>query len=147
MINAVLAFLPKPLLFWGSLFLVLLVGIQTARVSSLTKENAQYEVAVEQCKKTNDANKEVVEFLQLQNDQCLADRREDETRLANQVAAWNAEKALLIEKAEDIEIRNVEVYRDPDCTELALLNVTDVCPDFVNRMRERAESYNRIRND
>jgi len=147
MINAVLAFIPKPVFAGIVVVLALSTGLQTCRVSSLTTENAQYEVAVEQCAKTNARNKDTVEFLKLQNDQCLAGRREDETRLANQVAAWNAEKTLLIEKAEDIEIRNVEVYRDPDCTELALLDVSNVCPAFVDRMRQRAESYSRIRND
>ncbi len=126
------------------LFLFVVQQFQSARLRS---ENARYEVAVAQCVKTNTQNKEVVEFLKLQNTQCLDGRRADETNLANQVAAWNAERELLTEKAEDIEIRNVEVYRDPDCKELALLNVADVCPAFVERLRQRAESYNGIRND
>lgn len=144
--NALLAFVPKPVLF-GFLIAALLVStLQSCRVKSLTAENAQYETAVEQCAKTNAQNKDVVEFLKLQNSQCLDGRRADETNIANQVAAWNAEKALLIEKAENVEVQNVEVYRDPSCAELAQMDITNVCPAFVDRLRERAESYNGIRN-
>lgn len=125
--------------------LVILLGWQTGRVNSLVEENAKYEVAVEQCAKTNEKNKGAIDFLKLQNDQCLADRVEDETRLANEVAAWNAEKALLIEKAENVKAKNIEVYRTPSCAELAQLDITAVCPDFADGLRKRAESYNRVR--
>ena len=145
--NALLAFVPKPVLLGLFIAAVLVAGLQSCRVDSLKDENAAYEVAVEQCAKTNAANKDAVAFLKLQNTQCLDQRREDETKVANQVAAWNAEKALLTEKAAEIEIRNVEVYRDPSCNELAQMDITNICPDFVNGMRNRAESYNRIRNN
>lgn len=144
--NALLAFVPKPILLALVIAFALIAGTKSCTVNKLQKENAAYETAVEQCAKTNAQNKDVVEFLKLQNTQCLDDRRADETNVANQVAAWNAEKALLTEKAEQIEIRNVEVFRDPDCSELAQMDITNICPDFVNRMHDRAESYNRIRN-
>ncbi len=144
--NALLAFVPKPILLALVIAFALIAGTKSCTVNKLQKENAAYETAVEQCAKTNAQNKDVVEFLKLQNTQCLDDRRADETNLANQVAAWNAEKALLTEKAAQIEIQNVEVFRDPDCSELAQMDITNICPDFVNRMRDRAESYNRIRN-
>ena len=139
-------FVPKPVYAGILITVVLLFGFQSCSVEKLKKENAAYEVAVEQCAKTNKANKTVVEFLKLQNSQCLDARREDETRLANAAAAWEAEKAALIERGQEVEVRNVEVYREPSCAELAQLDISAVCPDLANGLRQRAESYNRVRN-
>ena len=139
-------FIPKPVYAGILLTVILLFGFQSCSVEKLKKENARYEAAVEQCVKTNQSNKRSIEFFKLQNDQCLDDRRADEIKLANAVAAWNAEKALLTEKAAEVEIQNIEVYRTPSCAELAQVNVTDICPAFVERVRRRAESYNGIRN-
>ena len=146
MFATALAFVPKPVLLGVLIAFALIAGTKSCTVNKLQKENAAYVVAVEQCVKTNAQNKDAIEFLKLQNTQRLDGRREDETNVANQVAAWNAERALLTEKAAQVEIRNVEVFRDPDCSELAQMDITNICPDFVNRMRDRAESYNRIRN-
>ena len=144
--NALLMLVPKPILLGLVVAFGLLAGMQSCRVDNLQEENAAYEVAVEQCAKTNKQNKTVVAFLKLQQTKCLDGRRADETNLANQVAAWNAERELLTEKAEEIELHNVEVYREPSCAELAQMDITNVCPTFVDRLRERAESYNRVRN-
>ncbi len=145
--NALLAFIPKPVFAGIVVVLLLTTGLQTCRVSDLTDENARYEVAVEQCATTNARNKDTVEFLQLQNSQCLDARRQDETQLANASAAWEAERQLLIENAANVERTTVEVFRDPDCAELAQMDINNVCPDFVDGLRQRAESYNRVRND
>ena len=145
--NALLAFIPKPVMAGAIIVLALSLTWQTWRVNSLVKENAKYEVAVEQCAKTNAKNKDVVAFLQLQQDRCLAGRQADETNLANQVAAWNVEKALLKEKADNVKAQSIEVYRDPSCAELAQLDITNVCPDFVDGLRKRSENYNGIRNN
>ena len=144
--NALLMLIPKSVLLGLVIAFGLLAGMQSCRVNNLQDENARYEVAVEQCAKTNKQNKTVVTFLKLQHTQCLDGRRADETNIANQVAAWNAERELLTEKAEEIELHNVEVYREPSCAELAQMDITNVCPDFVDRLRKRAESYNRVRN-
>lgn len=144
--NALLAFIPKPVLLGFLIAFALLAGTKSCTVNKLQKENAAFEVAVEQCVKTNRANKRNIEFYKLQNDQCVDDRVADETNLANQVAAWNAEKKLLTERAAEIEVQNVEVYRAPSCSELAQMDITNICPAFVERMRGRAESYNGIRN-
>ncbi len=147
MINTILAFIPKPVFVGIVLMLALSTVVQSCRVDSLKDENARYEVAVEQCTTTNEKNKGAIDFLKLQNSQCLDGRREDETQVANQVAAWNAEKALLIEKAENVKAESIEVYRTPSCAELAQLDITAVCPDFANGLRKRAENYNGIRDD
>lgn len=144
--NAILAFIPKPLLFWLSVVLLVLSVVNHFRINDLQAENARYETAVEQCAKTNRQNKQAIETVKLINQQCIADREADETRHANAVAAWNAEKKLLQEKADETAAQIVEVYRDPTCEELAKLNVTDVCPAFVDGLRRRAESNNRIQN-
>lgn len=145
--NALLALIPKPVLLGLFIAAAVLASMQSCRVNNLQDENARYEVAVEQCAKTNKQNRTVVDFLKLQNTQCLDERRADETNLANQVAAWNAERELLTEKAAEIEIQNVEVFREPDCKELALLDINAICPAFTERLRQRTESYNRVRND
>ena len=139
-------FVPKTVYAVAVGFLFVLFCFQQFELKSLRAENARYEAAVEQCAKTNRQNKDVVKFLKLQNSQCLDARREDETRLANAAAAWEAERAALIERGQEVEIRNVEVYREPSCAELAQLDINAVCPDLANGLRRRAESYNRIRN-
>jgi len=146
MFATALAFVPKPVLLGVLIAFALIAGTKSCTVNKLQKENAAYVVAVEQCVKTNTQNKNAIRTIKLINEQCLDDRRADETNVANQVAAWNAEKALLTEKAAQIEIRNVEVFRDPNCSELAQMDISNICPAFVERLRQRAESYNRIRN-
>lgn len=143
----IIDFVPKAVYAGAVVLLFILFSINQLSLGKLRKENAAYEVAVEQCAKTNAQNKDVVEFLKLQNSQCLDARREDETRLANSAAAWEAERAALLERGQEVEIRNVEVYREPSCAELAQLDINAVCPDLANGLRRRAESYNRIRND
>lgn len=140
--NMVLAFLPKPLLFWSAIAVTVLLGIQSARLDRAQNNVAKYETAVAQCVTTNAQNKTAIEFFKLQNNQCIADREADETKMANAAAAWNAERQLLKEQANDRADRIVEVYREPDCEELAKLNITRVCPAFVDGLRKRAEGNN-----
>lgn len=144
--NAILAFIPKPLLFWLTVTLLFLSVVNHYRINSFQAEVARYEVAVAQCAKTNGQNKTAIEFFKLQNDQCLAGRRADETKHANAVAAWNAEKELLNSQAEDRAADIVEVYREPDCEELAKINIANVCPAFVDGLRQRADSIDRVQN-
>lgn len=146
-LKAVIDFVPKAVYFGLLIAALTLCTIQSCRVDDLKNENATFAAAVKQCEKTNSKNRTVVDFLKLQNSQCIDERKADETRLANAAAAWEAEKKLLQEKAENVEVQNVEVYRTPSCAELAQMDINNVCPDFVNRMRQRAESYNRVRND
>jgi len=139
-------FVPKGVYAGAVVLLFILYTINQLSLGKLRQENAAYEVAVEQCATTNSNNKTAIEFLKLQNTQCLDERRQDETTLANAAAAWDAEKAALLERGQEVEIRNVEVYREPSCAELAQLDINAVCPDLANGLRQRAESYNRVRN-
>ena len=144
--NAILAFIPKPVLA-GLLVAALVVStIQSCRVDNLKTENAQYETAVEQCVTTNGQNKTAMEFMKLQNEQCLDGRRSDETIHANAVAAWTVERELLKVIADEKGNNVVEVFRDPDCADFAKINITDICPGMVDGLRRRAEDHNGIRN-
>lgn len=142
--NAILAFIPKPVLFWLAVTLLVLSVVNHFRIGNLQAENARYEAAVAQCVVTNGQNKTAISFFKLQNEQCLDERRADETKLANAVAAWNAEKQILQEQANDRAETIVEVYREPNCEDFAKINITDVCPAFVDGLRRRAESNNRV---
>jgi len=144
--NALLAFIPKPVLFWVAAALLAVSVVNHFRINNLQAENARYEVAVDQCAKTNRQNKDVVEFLKLQNTQCLDGRRSDETQHANAVVAWTVERELLKAKANEKGDDILEVYREPTCADLAQLNLTDACPGLVNGLRRRAENHNGIQN-
>lgn len=144
--NALLAFIPKPVLA-GLLIAALFVSaIQTWRVDSLKTENALFEVAIQQCEITDQRNKQAVEAVKLINKQCLDDRRSDERAHTNAVVAWTIERELLKVKANEKADNVVEVFREPDCADFAKINITDICPGMVDGLRRRAESHNRIRN-
>ncbi len=145
--NAILAFIPKPVLAGLLVAAVLVAALQTWRVGGLKAENAFFEAAVAQCVKTNDQNKNAIDFLKLQNTQCLDDRRSDERAHANAVVAWTVERELLKVKANEKADNVVEVFREPTCADFAKINITDICPGMVDGLRRRAESHNRIRND
>jgi len=145
--NAILAFIPKPVLAGLLVACAFAAALQTWRVGNLKTENAFFEVAVAQCVKTNDANKGAIDFLKLQNSQCIDGRRADETAQQNAVIAWTVERELLKVKANEKADNVVEVFREPTCADFAKINITDICPGMVDGVRRRAESHNRIRND
>lgn len=144
--NALLAFIPKPVLAGLLVAAAFVAAVQTWRVGNLKVENAFYEVAVQQCEVTDRRNKEAVETVKLINQQCLDDRRSDERAHANAVVAWTVERELLKVKANEKADNVVEVFREPDCADFAKINITDICPGMVDGLRRRAESHNRIRN-
>ena len=145
--NAILAFIPKTVLAGLLIAAVFVAGIQTWRIDGLKTENAFYEVAVEQCKTTNDQNKTAIATIKLINTQCLDDRRSDERVHANAVVAWTVERELLKVKANEKADDVVEVFREPDCADFAKINITAICPGMVDGLRRRAENHSRIRND
>lgn len=140
--NALLAFVPKPVLF-GLLIAALIVStLQSCRVDKLKTENALFEVAVEQCAKTNANNVTKFTELQMKNNACVEGRQADETQHASAVAAWNVDREKLKVLANEKQTEIVEVFREPDCAELAQLNINNICPAFVSGLRQRAESLN-----
>ena len=145
--NALLAFIPKPVLAGLLVAAAIIAALQTWRVGNLKTENAFFEAAVDQCVVTNGQNKDAIEFLKLQNTQCLVDRRSDERAHANAVVAWTVERELLKVKANEKADNVVEVFREPTCADFAKVNITAICPGMVDGLRRRAESHNGIRND
>ena len=111
--------------------------------SDLAVANANLDTAVA----TNRRNSRAIDTIKLINEQCLDDRRADETRHANARAAWASERNTLeVEANAARQIETIEVYRTPSCVELAQLDINDVCPDLANSLRERTARSNRIRN-
>lgn len=146
MINALIAFIPKPV-FAGLLIAATVVAVfQTWRVGNLKTENALFEVAVKQCEVTDRQNKQAVEAVKLINQQCLDDRRSDERAHNNAVVAWTVERELLKVKANEKADNVVEVFREPTCADFAKVNINNICPGMVDGLRRRAESHSRIRN-
>lgn len=142
--NALLAFIPKPVLAGLLVACAFAAAVQTWRVGNLKTENAFYEVAVEQCKTTNDQNKQAIETIKLINTQCLDERRSDERQHANAVVAWTVERELLKANANEKGNTIVEVFREPNCADFAKVNITNICPGMVDGLRRRAENHNRI---
>jgi len=144
--NAILAFIPKPVLAGLLIAAAFVAAVQTWRVGNLKTENALFEVAVKQCEVTDRRNKEAVEAVKLINQQCLDGRRSDERAHSNAVVAWTIERELLKVKANEKADNVVEVFREPDCADFAKVNITDICPGMVDGLRRRAENHSRIRN-
>ncbi len=144
--NALLAFIPKPVLAGLLIAAALVAALQTWRVGNLKTENALFEVAVQQCEVTDRRNKEAVETVKLINQQCLDDRRSDERAHQNAVVGWTIERELLKVKANEKADNVVEVFRDPTCADFAKVNINNICPGMVDGLRRRAENHSRIRN-
>jgi len=144
--NALLAFIPKPVLAGLLIAAGFVAALQTWRVGNLKTENALYEVAVQQCEVTDRRNKEAVETVKLINQQCLDDRRSDERAHMNAVVGWTIERELLKVKANEKADNVVEVFREPDCADFAKVNINNICPGMVDGLRRRAENHSRIRN-
>lgn len=142
--NAILAFIPKTVLAGLLAAAVFVAGFQTWRVGGLKAENARYEIAVDQCKETNNRNVQAIETVKLINTQCLDERRSDETQHANAVVAWTVERELLKANANEKGNQVVEVFREPNCADFAKVNINNICPGMVDGLRRRAESHNGI---
>lgn len=142
--NALLALIPKPVLAGLLIAAVFVATFQTWRVGGLKAENARFEVAVDQCKETNNRNKQAIETIKLINTQCLDDRRADERAQANAVVAWTVERELLKAKANEKGSNVIEVFREPTCADFAKVNINNICPGMVDGLRRRAESHNRV---
>ena len=129
------------------LILITLFGFQSCALDRSKTELAQSEAALDTAVATNRRNSDAIETIKLINQQCIDDRRADETRHANARAAWAAERNELEVTANAArEIETIEVYRTPSCVELAQLDINGVCPDLANSLRERTTRNNRIRN-
>jgi len=141
--NALLAFIPKPLMAGLILALAIATGLQTCTVRKQAGEVAKATAAVAQAKETNVTN--VANIVDLETE-LAASVAKWETDVAAHNAAlhkWEVERELIEARANEKETERIEVYRDPTCSDLAKINITAICPDFVSGMRQRADSLNR----
>lgn len=143
--NAILAFIPKPVLAGIVLALAIATGAQSCTIRKQAGEVAKAIVAVDQAKATNVTNSETILDLAVRLRDSVAGRTADETTHTIAVAQWTVERELLEARANEIHTDTIEVYQDPTCADLAKTNVTAICPDFVIGMRQRADRVNRVR--
>jgi len=146
LIKKAIAFIPKMILVGIILVLVPALGFQSCTVKRQVAEVAKARVAVDAAKVVNVANVETIDDLGARLRASIDGRRTDETAHKTAVDKWQVERELLEVLANETETIAVEVYRDPTCAELAKTSITNICPDFVNGMRQRADSLNASRN-
>ena len=142
----VINFVPKAVYFGILVVVILALVFQSCTVKRQVAEVAKARVAVDQAKVTNVHNVGVIDDLIAKLRATVAGRQADEQAHKTAVDKWEVERDLLEVKANERETEAVEVYRDPECADLAKLNITYICPGFVDGMRERADSLNRNRN-
>ena len=145
--NAILAFIPKPVLAGIVLVLAIASVAQSCTIRKQAGEVAKAIVAVDQAKATNVTNSDTILDLAVRLRDSVSGRIADEENHTIAVAKWTVERELLETRANDIQTESIEVYRDPTCSDLAKTNVTLICPDFVRGMRKRADRVNRVRDD
>ncbi len=122
--------------------LVVLFGFNSCALDRAKTNLATARANLQTCSDVNDKNKSAIETVKLINTQCVAGRLADETKHSNAVAAWVVERRLLEVEASEERIREIEIYRNPDCAELAKVNITAICPDLANSLRDRTHGNN-----
>ena len=136
-INRIVGMIP-PLLLLG-ITVAAAIGFlaQSWRLDSCNRALGAAKAAVLTAKGVNERNGVVVASLQASTAACLDGRRIDQGRFTSARSAWELRRVEL-EAASTVErIREVEVYRDPACVDLAKLDISAVCPDLVTQWRER----------
>lgn len=125
--------------------LVSSVALQTARLTSAHKDLGAAELAVAHAKGVNDHNSKTITELADANEACFNGRRIDEDNFTTARAKWETQREALEVLAKEVRTNEIEVYRDPSCSELARLDVSATCPALASGMRKRADRLNRIR--
>lgn len=136
-INRFAAMIP-PLVYVGAI--VVFFGMflaQSWRLDSCNRALGAAKVAVDTAKGINERNTVVVASLQESTAACLDGRRVDEDRFTAARTAWSIRRVELEAEAEIERVREIEVYRDPDCRDLAKLDISAICPELVTQWRER----------
>ena len=128
-----------PPLVWAGLTLALTLGFlaQSWRLDSCNRALGAAKVAVARAAEINERNGVVVASLQESTARFLDGRRVDEQRFTAARSAWAIRRVELEAVATIERVREIEVYRDPDCVDLAKLDIRAVCPDLVSQWRER----------
>jgi hypothetical protein len=141
-VNALLAFIPKPVLAGLVIALGIATGVQSCTVRKQAGEVAKARVAVDQAEQVNETNVANIVDLETQLNEVRAEWETDVATHDKALNEWNVERVRLEAEANEKEIERIEVFRDPTCSDLAKINITAICPDFVRGMRQRADSLN-----
>lgn len=145
-INTLLKLVP-PIVFASLVgFLLMTTLVQTWRHDSALTALGAAKAAVTQCKGVNEKNVIVVNDLRGKAIACVADRLADEAEFDLARTDWLIERGELRLQATEQRINEIQVYEDPDCADLAQLDITAVCPDLAIKLRERAGSRHGVRN-
>lgn len=140
--NALLAFIPKPLMAGLIIALAIATGLQTCTVRKQAGEVAKARVAVDQAKEVNETNVVAIDDLEKSLTETVAKWETDVARQNAAALKWEVERELLEARANEKETERIEVFRDPTCSDLAKINITAICPAYVSGMRDRADSIN-----
>lgn len=144
--NALLAFVPKPVMAGLIIALGLATLAQSCTIRDQAGEVAKAIVAVDQAEQVNGENMDAINSLSVLLVDAVESRRADEARQVKTAHNWEVERETLKARANEIETETIEVYRDPTCSDLAKINITAICPAFVSGMRRRADRVNESRN-
>lgn len=136
-INRVVGLVPP--LVWAGMVIVLfgMFGAQSWRLASCNRALGAAKVAVDIAKGINERNTVVVASLQQSTAACLDGRRVDEGKFTAARTAWVIRRVELEADAKIERVKEIEVYRDPDCRDLAKLDISAICPELVKQWRER----------
>lgn len=140
--NALLAFIPKPVLAGAFLVTAIALGFTSCTVKKQAGEVAKARQAVDQAEQVNTENQATIDDLVERLNEAVTENEADEARHLTATHNWEVERAELRAAANEIRTETIEVYRDPTCADLAKINLTAICPAFVNGMRQRADRIN-----
>ncbi len=136
-VNRLVGLIP-PLVWAGATiaFLVLFIA-QSWRLDSCNQALGAATVAVDAAKGVNDRNKDTVSDLKNTNAACLDGRRIEEETFRVATVDWVRQQAELQAAAQVERIREVEIYRQPNCVDFAKIDISLVCPDLATQWRRR----------
>jgi len=118
---------------------------QAWRLDSARLELREAHASVARAKNVNDDNKHLIAGFVESNAACFAGRRADADKFTVARAQWGMQRIALNATALEVRTNEIEVYRDPTCSELARVDVSLACPDLARGLRERSDRLNKIR--
>lgn len=120
---------------------IIVIGFLWHNNASLREDLGAYKLAIEQATLTNTNNQTVLDDVTGKLNSCVADKAVDLE--ANQQTIVNLEARYdeLEKQKQRVRIERREIFRDPDCAQLAETDINAVCPNWSVRLRERATAF------
>ncbi len=145
-LNKVVGIVPP--LVWASLTFTFLgmFLFNSWRLDDAYKALGAAKVAVDRAEEVNSKNALAMSGLKEANAACIAGRKADEAQFAAADTSWQVERERLNAAAQEVRTREIEIFRDPTCADLAQMDVGASCPELAQRLRVRTDSLDRIRN-